>query len=97
YIRDQFEALYQDELVETKVIEAITNDFLTVSQQQNKALVKKISIQKIMNTIDKLPNYKVPGSDGLTYKFYKVYQEELALILKIVCNDMLSLGTILDL
>ncbi|CAG8559543.1 31797_t:CDS:2 [Gigaspora margarita] len=67
YIRYQFEALYQDEPVNIEAIEALTNDLLSELQQQNKALIKEISLQKITNTIDRLPNYKAPGSDGLIY------------------------------
>lgn len=55
YIRDQFEAIYQDEPVEAEAIEAITDDLLTVSQQQNRMLVKEFSIQEIKDTINKLP------------------------------------------
>ncbi|CAG8820420.1 23424_t:CDS:2, partial [Gigaspora margarita] len=44
YIRDQFEALYQDEPVDIEAIEALTNDLPSVSQQQNKALIKEISL-----------------------------------------------------
>ncbi|CAG8734360.1 23683_t:CDS:2 [Gigaspora margarita] len=47
YIRDQFEALYQDEPVDIEAIEAFTNDLPSVSQQQNKALIKEISLRKL--------------------------------------------------
>ncbi|CAG8764635.1 27154_t:CDS:2 [Gigaspora margarita] len=70
YIRDQFEAIYQDELVDIEAKEALTDNLSSVSQQQNKALIKEISLQKITDTIDRLPNYKAASSDGLTYKFY---------------------------
>ncbi|CAG8782452.1 290_t:CDS:2, partial [Gigaspora rosea] len=58
YIRDQFEVLYQDEPVEIKAIEALTTDFSSVSLQQNEVLIKEISLQEVMDTIDKLPNIK---------------------------------------
>ncbi|CAG8557194.1 4469_t:CDS:2, partial [Gigaspora rosea] len=46
YIRNQFEAIYQDEPVEIEAIEALTNDLPSVSQQQNEALIKQISLQE---------------------------------------------------
>ncbi|CAG8825360.1 42250_t:CDS:2, partial [Gigaspora margarita] len=70
YIRNQFEVLYQYESVDTEVIEVLTNDLLSELQQQNNALIKEISLQKITDTINKLPNYKAPGSDGLIYEAY---------------------------
>ncbi|CAG8573621.1 4806_t:CDS:2 [Gigaspora margarita] len=89
YIRDQFEALYQDKPVDIEAIEALTNDLLSVLQQQNKALIKEISLQEITDTINRLLNYKAPGSDGLTYEFYKTFYDEVSPILK---NDLNIMG-----
>ncbi|CAG8622382.1 15041_t:CDS:1, partial [Gigaspora rosea] len=97
YIRDQFEVLYQDEPVEINAIEALTSDLPSVSLQQNEALIKEISLQEVINTIDKLPNYKAPSSNRITYEFYKAYHEEVSPILREVFNKALGLGIIPDL
>src|SRR5260364_158463 len=96
YIRDQFEQIYQDEPVDAEAVEALTADIPLVSQQQNKELTKEIKLQEIIDTIDKLPNYKAPGSDGLTYEFYKAFCDKISPVLKNIFNKALSLGVIPD-
>ncbi|CAG8831430.1 12055_t:CDS:1, partial [Gigaspora rosea] len=53
-------------------------------------------LQEVMDTIDKLPNYKALGSDGITYEFYKTYREEVSPVLKEVFNKALGLDIIPD-
>ncbi|CAG8597406.1 21063_t:CDS:2, partial [Gigaspora rosea] len=65
--------------------------FIDTICQQNKALIKEISLQEVMDTIDKFPNYKAPGLDGIIYEFYKAYHEEVSPILKEVFNKALGL------
>ncbi|CAG8761265.1 18675_t:CDS:1, partial [Racocetra fulgida] len=60
---EQFEALYRAEPIDLEAAEALMDDLPLVSQQQNTALIKEISLQEITETINKLPNYKAPGPD----------------------------------
>src|ERR1043165_1187674 len=48
--------------------------------------------KEIAEVIKGLPNNKSPGTNGLTYEFYKHYEEVVTPILQKVFNDILSTG-----
>ncbi|CAG8786118.1 8831_t:CDS:2, partial [Racocetra fulgida] len=83
YIKEQFAILYRAEPIDLEAAEALTEDLPSVSQQQNTALIKEISLQEITETIDKLPKHKTPGPDGLTHEFYKTFRDKISPLLQI--------------
>ncbi|CAG8551506.1 16017_t:CDS:1, partial [Gigaspora rosea] len=66
----------------------ITNNHPQVGEEWNRTLVRPIGKEEILQTIQELPGNKSPGTDGLTYEFYKTLAENLAPILEVVFNNV---------
>ncbi|CAG8623972.1 13814_t:CDS:2, partial [Gigaspora rosea] len=66
YTRNKFEALYQAELIDENAVKALMEDLPS----------------EILDTIDKLPNYKAPGAYSIMYEFYKAFQDEVVPVLR---------------
>ena len=62
----------------------------------NKKLTDLISKEEIQSTIQKLPNNKSPGLDGLTYEFYKLTEEHITPVLEQIFNQVLTSGIMLS-
>jgi hypothetical protein len=92
YIKDQYAEIYSQEEVNFEDINEITKNIKQVTDQQNISLTKTFSKEEITEVIKGLPNNKSPGTDGLTYEFYKHFEEAITPILQKVFNDTLSTG-----
>ena len=71
-----------------------THNLPSITELQNTALMKKVSEEEVNNIINLLPNNKAPGSDGLTYEFYKGIKEKIIPILTRLFNFCLETGNI---
>src|SRR6185295_7775750 len=89
YIKNQYTKIYKEESIDFKAAEKITESLPQVLQSQNNNLVKSISQEEITQAIQDLPNNKSPGTDGLTYEFYKLTLLEIAPVLEKVFNQVL--------
>lgn len=65
-----------------------------VTEVQNIALTKEITMEEVNSAISKLKTNEVPGTDGYTSEFYKVLREPLAPLLKNTFNWVLKEGEI---
>jgi hypothetical protein len=92
YIKEQYSTIYSKEEIDNEIAEQITKDLPQVSTQMNKKLTDSISKEEILTTIQKLPNNKSPGLDGLTYEFYKLMEEHIIPILEQIFNQVLTSG-----
>jgi len=92
YIRDFYEKLYKAEEIDMEAVNKITNNLPQVSEEWNHALTRQIERAEILQAIQELPGNKSPGTDGLTYEFYKILVEKLAPILEVVFNNVIKEG-----
>ena len=95
YIKDQYAKIYSQEEVNIENINEITENIKQVSDQQTISLTKTFSKEEIAKVIKGLPNNKSPGTNGLTYEFYKHYEEVVTPILQKVFNDTLFTSNML--
>ena len=56
----------------------------------------EITLDEVKKAIDKLNADSSPGSDGITSKFYKVFKQEIAPILKKVFNNVVNTNRLPD-
>src|SRR5260364_432307 len=91
YIRDFYEELYKSEEICQESFREITSDLPQVDDAGNKLITQKITREEILQTILSLPNNKSPGTDGITYEFYKIFADKIAPVLE-VFNKVLSKG-----
>src|SRR5260364_322890 len=92
YIRDFYEELYKSEEICQESFRMITSDLPQVDNMGNDLLTQKITREEIYQTMLSLPNNKSPGTDGLTYEFYKIFADKIAPILEEVFNKVLLKG-----
>ncbi|CAG8778519.1 14069_t:CDS:1, partial [Gigaspora rosea] len=87
---DFYEKLYETEEIDMAAMNKITNNLPQVGEEWNRTLVRPIGKEEILQTIQELPGNKSPGTDGLTYEFYKTLAENLAPILEVVFNNVIK-------
>ena len=46
-----------------------------ITEEQNLALTREITLEEVEEAVKEKPNDKAPGSDGFTINFYKAYWE----------------------
>ena len=92
YIRNRYAEIYKKEDFSLTSAKEITENLLQVSSSHNQELIREISQEEINNVIRNLPNNKAPGTDSLTYEFYKLTEEVITPILYGVFNHTLSSG-----
>jgi exonuclease III len=92
YIRDKYAKIYEKEDINLNSAKKITENLPQVSVAHNTELTKEITQEEISNVIKNLPNNKSPGTDGLTYEFYKLSEETITPVLYGVFNHALSSG-----
>ncbi|CAG8574833.1 4411_t:CDS:1, partial [Gigaspora rosea] len=66
--------------------EKITTALPQVMDSMNKGLVNKITQDDIREVLHALPKGKSPGTDGLTYEFYKITGKEVLPVLESLFN-----------
>ncbi|CAG8777732.1 12097_t:CDS:2, partial [Gigaspora rosea] len=85
------------EYIDTALATACAKPFITYHQNIRAFITpepKAISEEEVGNIINQLPNNKSPGSDGLTYEFYKGIKEEIVPILTSLFNYQLGNGLV---
>ncbi|CAG8778084.1 21121_t:CDS:2, partial [Gigaspora rosea] len=70
--------------------EKITAALPQVTARMNKSLTKKITQKDISKVLHTLPNGKSPGTDGLTYEFYKATEKDILPVLETIFNKVLE-------
>ena len=94
FIRNTYQKIYKNKEIEEEAVLQITQDITQVSEDQNADLTKAITAEEINRVINILPNNKAPGSDRLTYEFYKDTQEVITPVLVKLFNHVLESGQI---
>src|SRR5205085_5921902 len=92
YIREEYSKIYKKEEINLAAANEIIKEASQVTGLQNSLLTQEISLEEIRNTIRSLPNNKSPGSDGLTYEFYKLTEEVITPLLHNLFNQVLLSG-----
>jgi exonuclease III len=90
YIRNKYAETYRKEDINLNSAQEITEDLPQVSSVHNTSLLQEITQEEISNIIKNLPNNKAPGTDGLTYEFYKLSEETITPVLYGVFNHVLD-------
>ncbi|KAF0469409.1 Transposon TX1 [Gigaspora margarita] len=89
YIQQFYTQIYIPEFTDKRVAEKFMNGLLEVSDTMNNDVLKPITVEKISQVINTFPNNKSPGTDGLTYEFYKLTIEAVTPVLEKVFNKVL--------
>ena len=92
YIREEYSKIYKNEKINLVAANEITKEAPQVTGLQNSLLIQEISLEEIRNMIRSLLNNKSPGSDGLTYEFYKLTEEVITPLLHNLFNQVLLSG-----
>uniref|UniRef100_A0A803TU04 Reverse transcriptase domain-containing protein n=1 Tax=Anolis carolinensis TaxID=28377 RepID=A0A803TU04_ANOCA len=81
----------EDKIPKEKVTQYLgTQNIKKITENQRERLNKKIDIEEIVRAIQRLPNNKAPGPDGLSTIYYKVFQDILSKPLQKVMNNILE-------
>jgi exonuclease III len=92
YVREKYAKIYEKEEINLDSAQQITENLPQVSIAHNTELTREITQEEISNVIKNLPNNKAPGTDGLTYEFYKMTEDTITPVLYGVFNHALSSG-----
>jgi hypothetical protein len=92
YIREEYSKIYKYERIDLEAAKEITKEAPQITETQNSLMSQEISLEEIEKTIRSLPNNKSPGSDGLTYEFYKLTEEVISPLLYKLFNQVLISG-----
>lgn len=57
------------------IVELIKSISKTITNEQNLALTREISLEEVEEAVKNMPNDKAPGPDGFTINFYKACWE----------------------
>jgi exonuclease III len=94
FARNKYAEIYKSENINLEAVEEITKSLPQVENSQNESLIQEITQEEISDIIKHLPNNKSPGSDGLTYEFYKLTEEKITPLLHKIFNQVLSSGAL---
>jgi hypothetical protein len=94
FIKNSYQQIYKKEDINFDSAHKITQNLPQISDEQNSSLTELIKEEEISNLISSLPNNKSPGSDGLTYEFYKLSKDIIVPVLTKLYNYILSSGNI---
>ncbi|CAG8675522.1 4437_t:CDS:1, partial [Paraglomus brasilianum] len=92
YIKEEYQKIYKKEGWDPQMAEILMRELPQVNAEMNMNLTKSITKEEIERIIKSLPNGKSPGTDGLTYEFYKEFAEIVIPILGKVFNQVLTTG-----
>jgi hypothetical protein len=92
YIRDFYAEIYKKEGINREAAEKITASLPQVTDTMNNSLIREITQEEVKTVIQNLPRGKSPGTDGLTYEFYKATEEEATPVLTKLFNKVLEEG-----
>lgn len=96
-----FKSIYMDSYSSELVVDnEEINPFLaklnlpSLSEEQQKKLDDPITVNEIIDVIQKLPNGKAPGLDGFTDEFFKLYMNEVSPLLLEMYTESLRVGSL---
>ena len=92
YIKEEYQNIYKKEGWDPQIAESLMRELPQVNAGMNRNLKKCITKEEIERIVKSLPNGKSPGTDGLTYEFYKEFAETVIPILEMVLNQVLTSG-----
>jgi len=92
YIKEYYSHMYQSEPIKAEAVNRITEGLPQVEISDNQNLIKYITKEEIIKVIRCLPNNKAPGTDGITYEFYKELIEESSSVFEKIFNDVIEKG-----
>jgi hypothetical protein len=91
--RSFYQSLYNPETTDVNATANILNNLPKISLEANNKLLQPITSEEIQIFLSKLPNNKSPGTDGISYEFYKSFSPLLLPHLTLLFNNCLTLST----
>eukprot|EP00253_Pinus_taeda_P034305 PITA_34305 len=91
-ITEHFKSIGQEPAIDKieAIAELIKSIPKTISNEQNLALTREISLEEVEEVVKDMPNDKAPGPDGFTINFYKACWEIIKneIISKVIANRL---------